>query len=80
MHANLRTTYGDGAGVHFVVIFREPVDRAFSEHCMFTHGTPPPGSAPAERSGAPGESRAQPPRALSPGLPYTDAPPHPARP
>ena len=52
MHANLRTTYGDGAGVHFVVIFREPVDRAFSEHCMFTHGTPPPGSAPAERSGA----------------------------
>jgi hypothetical protein len=34
--ARLRAVYGRGRGIHIVVGLRDPVDRAFSEHCMFT--------------------------------------------
>ena len=31
----LQQTYGDGRGLHLLVLLREPISRAFSEYCMF---------------------------------------------
>lgn len=33
--APLRATYGKGRGVHMLLLLRDPVERAFSEYCMF---------------------------------------------
>mmetsp|Transcript_22056 Transcript_22056/g.47528 ORF Transcript_22056/g.47528 Transcript_22056/m.47528 type:complete len:443 (-) Transcript_22056:206-1534(-) len=34
----MRSTYGSGNGLHLLVALRDPVDRAFSEWCMFAKG------------------------------------------